>query len=284
MLVSERPGQSTILIIDLNKPKLTSARVKTKHITRAKYYVTCIVVSVLSMLAATAFLSQRNRENEEKLRQMNVQLSALKAQIPERADTSKLRGYIEHIEKKLSSINKTLLKRGVRGFSKDAAGGGSEVLSSLPLVENYALMDQYVSRVLSGISNVPLGYPGQPSVTSRFGFRNDPYDFSRTEFHPGLDFRGNQGDAVKSTAGGKVVRAGWFSGYGKCVRVKHIAGYETLYGHLSKIVVREGETITAGQLIGKVGSTGRSTGAHLHYEVRLHNKLINPVKFLNLVN
>ena len=144
--------------------------------------------------------------------------------------------------------------------------------------------DSYLNSVVTAVAFTPMGYPRISSLTSRFGYRNDPFSSARAEYHPGIDFKGNYGDAVKCTANGRVVSAGWAGGYGNCVRVKHNNGFETVYGHLSRITVKVGQKVNVGDKIGQVGSTGRSTGAHLHYEVRQNGKPVNPTKFLTLNN
>ena len=102
--------------------------------------------------------------------------------------------------------------------------------------------------------------------------------------HSGIDFKGEKGDEAKCTANGRVESAGWYGGYGNCVRIMHANNIETLYGHLSRITVKVGQEVTAGQKIGEVGSTGRSTGTHLHYEIRKNGKPVNPVSYLSLNN
>jgi murein DD-endopeptidase MepM/ murein hydrolase activator NlpD len=121
-------------------------------------------------------------------------------------------------------------------------------------------------------------------MTSVFGYRGDPFNSEHAENHPGIDFRGAMGDAVKCTANGKVVHASWYGGYGNCIIIKHMGDYQTLYGHLSHINVKVGEEVKVGDVIGLVGSTGHSTGAHLHYEVRKNGTPVNPAKFLTLNN
>jgi murein DD-endopeptidase MepM/ murein hydrolase activator NlpD len=98
--------------------------------------------------------------------------------------------------------------------------------------------------------------------------------------HSGLDFRASSGDPVRATAIGKVVNAGWQGGYGQMVEIDHGNGLSTRYGHLSKIIARVGQSIQIGQVIGEVGSTGRSTGPHLHYETRIDGEAVDPQKFL----
>ena len=95
-----------------------------------------------------------------------------------------------------------------------------------------------------------------------------------------MDFRAPMGSPARVTAPGIVVKAGWNGGYGRMVEVEHAGGFTTRYGHLSKILVKEGQKLAVGDIVGKVGSSGRSTGPHLHYEVRRKGDAIDPVRFL----
>jgi len=117
-------------------------------------------------------------------------------------------------------------------------------------------------------------------INNEFGYRRNPFNGRGYEFHAGMDIDGNRGDLVAASANGTVITAGWEGGYGNLIEVDHGNGIKTRYGHLSKIGVQVGDTIQRGQLIGLIGSTGRSTGPHLHYEVRLNDKPINPRRFL----
>ena len=117
-------------------------------------------------------------------------------------------------------------------------------------------------------------------INNEFGFRRNPFGGRSYEFHPGLDISGDRGDAIIAPANGTVVRAGWTGGYGNLIEVDHGNGLLTRYGHLSKIEVQIGDVIERGQEIGLIGSTGRSTGPHLHFEIRLGDKAINPRRFL----
>ena len=110
--------------------------------------------------------------------------------------------------------------------------------------------------------------------------RIDPF-LARPAMHTGLDFRGDTGEAIRVTAGGTVVSAGWSGGYGRMVEVDHGNGLSTRYGHLSEIDVKVGQTVKAGQTVGRMGSTGRSTGPHLHYETRIDGEAVDPQKFLH---
>lgn len=128
---------------------------------------------------------------------------------------------------------------------------------------------------------VPLGLPLQTRFrfTSDFGGRMDPINGS-ARMHEGQDLAGDYGSAVYSTADGKITHAGWENGYGQLVKIQHINGIETRYGHLSQIDVKVGQKISRGEKIGDMGNSGRSTGTHLHYEVRLNGKAVNPMTFI----
>lgn len=116
------------------------------------------------------------------------------------------------------------------------------------------------------------------TISSGYGNRIDPI-YGTTKFHAGLDFPADPGDAVFSTAKGRVVFAGWKGGYGNCIDIDHGYNYLTRYGHLNKILVKQGQEVVRGDKIGEVGSTGKSTGPHLHYEVRFKDEPQNPVNY-----
>ncbi|MET0676625.1 MAG: peptidoglycan DD-metalloendopeptidase family protein [Bradyrhizobium sp.] len=138
-----------------------------------------------------------------------------------------------------------------------------------------------MQRLNATLSLVPYRKPvvGEVEFTSGFGVRSDPF-LGRPAMHTGLDFRAATGDPVRVTANGRVVSSGWSGGYGRMVEVDHGNGLATRYGHLSEIHVKVGDVVKIGQVIGAVGSTGRSTGPHLHYETRIDGDAVDPQKFL----
>lgn len=125
----------------------------------------------------------------------------------------------------------------------------------------------------------PSVWPVRGWISSRFGYRVSPFT-GRRELHKGLDIVNRKGTPVVVTADGRVVFAGYKHGYGKMVIVDHGLDKLTKYGHLSKISVHCGDSVTRGQELGKIGSTGRSTGPHLHYEVVVNGKAVDPVDYL----
>jgi murein DD-endopeptidase MepM/ murein hydrolase activator NlpD len=129
------------------------------------------------------------------------------------------------------------------------------------------------------VDKIPFYHPVQSShrFTSGFGKR-----WGR--LHAGADFAAAHGTPIYATADGTIVHAGWSSGYGRLIKIKHAFGIETRYGHLSKIRVKVGQKVSRGDRIGDMGNTGRSTGTHLHYEIRNNGKAVNPMNYLKAAN
>lgn len=138
-----------------------------------------------------------------------------------------------------------------------------------------------LERVKAFAVRFPFANPApNRKITSLFGNRIDPF-FGKLALHAGIDFRLKSGSRVKATGTGTVIHAGTAGGYGIMVEIDHGNGITTRYGHLSKVLVNEGDKVSAGDLIALSGSTGRSTGPHLHYEVRRDGRAIDPMRFLN---
>lgn len=139
------------------------------------------------------------------------------------------------------------------------------------------LTDKERAKILGYLFNKPI----RGRFTSGFGIRKDPFS-GWAGYHPGIDISAPYGSSVRSSKEGRVIFAGWYGGYGKCIIVRHLFGFETVYGHLSSIGVNKDQWVKVGQYLGRVGSTGRSTGAHLHFEVRKYGRPINPVRLSGL--
>ncbi len=169
------------------------------------------------------------------------------------------------------------------GDGKSPTGGPFIPAANLHFVERTALLN----RLLDDIANLrrsaaamPLAAPvAARSISSRFGYRMDPF-LNRPALHAGLDFVAPAGTEVRATAPGLVVSAGVNGGYGQMVEIRHADGVSTRYAHLSAILVQKGIHVSAGTPIGRVGSTGRSTGPHLHYETRRNGEPVNPALYL----
>lgn len=124
----------------------------------------------------------------------------------------------------------------------------------------------------------PVSNKDLKQTASGYGVRIDPI-YKTSKFHEGMDFSANIGTPIYATGNGTVTKAGWQSGYGRVVVINHGYGFETLYAHMNKINVRVGQKVNRGETIGEVGNSGKSTGPHLHYEVHVKGRVVNPVNY-----
>ena len=149
-----------------------------------------------------------------------------------------------------------------------------------PTLERLNLALQRMDALERTLIAIPSGKPSSTGMlSSSYGYRRDPFTGGGA-MHSGIDFKGPHGLPIRAAAGGRVTLAGWKSGYGKTVEITHGNGLMTRYAHLSKISVATGQKVEQGIRLGAMGSTGRSTGTHLHFEVRLNGNAINPRPFL----
>jgi murein DD-endopeptidase MepM/ murein hydrolase activator NlpD len=200
---------------------------------------------------------------------------------------------LQELESRLGAVeNRAGVSKLERSSNKPGGGAtNSQISDPFQMLEVFDTMLQNntgrfektltpLDRTMRREAAVPAGFPTTGRITSKFGNRIGPRT-GRLERHTGWDIATNMGAAVRVTAPGVVEVAGWTSqGYGLHLVIDHGYGYKTLYGHLSQLRVKAGQVVSSGDLIGLVGSTGNSTGPHLHYEVRLGNTPINPSGFL----
>jgi murein DD-endopeptidase MepM/ murein hydrolase activator NlpD len=230
----------------------------------------------------------QSKANAERSR-LNLQITSLKlrsanqlASLQEEKDlllskaVSELNERSEQIETIMGKIGVTV---NGRKLPKSDQNRGGPFIEFKPGIQDDLLYkaDVYMETIRA----LPLGRPVHATITSRFGPRKDPVN-SKRGFHEGIDLKAPLGEKIYATAAGVVVKAGRNGSYGKYVEIDHQNGYRTGFGHMKKFFVSEGERVKRGQLIGQVGNTGRSTGAHLHYEVRYKEKPVNPLKFMQV--
>ncbi len=132
------------------------------------------------------------------------------------------------------------------------------------------------------VNDTPSIVPNFGNITSLFGWRRSPFGLGR-DFHSGIDIAAPDSTEIHATAPGTVETAGWMGGYGYTVRIKHKYGFETIYGHCSRLAVSQGDSVAKGQLVAYVGQTGSATGNHCHYEIRLGNVSINPYPYMSRI-
>lgn len=247
--------------------------------------------------ALQAKVAQQQTELAQAQRASQAQVNALAARLGElQAQATRLNALGE----RLTQMGK--LKDGEFDFDEPVGvGGGDEPVSDMPvqsLKQDLGQLEQQFSasgqqlNVLASLmfdhqleqNSVPSRMPIRNTyITSGFGGRADPFD-GGSAFHKGVDFHANVGDPVMSVADGVVSYAGVRGGYGNVVEVDHGNGYVTRYAHNSRLVVKVGDLVRAGQQVAKAGSSGRSTGAHVHFEVWADGRVVNPRKFLGDTN
>jgi len=197
----------------------------------------------------------------------------------------------QKIKDAISNINKSIKAQNqyfnpLAGGKKDSAGGTFE---AAPEVDNEELLKK-MQEVFLGIDNltyyrevmqnVPVGKPvWSYHLSSPFGKRADPFN-KKSAKHKGVDLASNKGNIITVMANGKVIRNEWINGYGNCIEIDHGNGFKTKYAHLNKSYVKKGQMVKQGDKIAEVGSTGRSTGPHLHYEVLYNGVNVDPMAFI----
>jgi murein DD-endopeptidase MepM/ murein hydrolase activator NlpD len=198
----------------------------------------------------------------------------------------------ERIDKRARQMQSVLNDLGIevgRTSAEDATGGPFIPLK--PPQSDASAFETQLYRINVGraqmdlyrrtLDEVPVRKPvvGETDMTSSFGMRMHPI-LRRLAIHTGIDLRGDVGEPVRATATGKVTIAGRQGGYGNMVEISHGNGLATRFGHLSEISVKVGQVVRIGEMVGRIGSTGLSTGPHLHYETRVNGEAVDPQKFL----
>lgn len=215
--------------------------------------------------AESAVISYQQNERAElaRIAERQKALAALGAQLLE-----------ERYQAKLAELEALGVDVAVGGPFEAASEGDATFRE---LFSNWKKLDNLHDGAIAVPSDKPVK---AASLTSSFGTRTDPFK-GRRAMHGGIDLAGPVGTPIYATADGVVLRSGWNSGgYGNMVEIDHGNGIVTRYAHMSQVLIKKGARISRGQQIGKMGSTGRSTGSHLHYEVRIDGKPVNPIPFM----
>ncbi|PZU05318.1 MAG: hypothetical protein DI619_00860 [Francisella sp.] len=253
-------------------------------------FIICLVVALFFFIynySYTQFIATENQRLLIKNYELSQKVVSLNNSI-ENAIGNRI-NKLDRANTLIDSIRKYLKDKGAQADQKlkqlaDSSQNKDYIKvgdSHLLKVEKPLYNEQQLTYLLEEIQSVPLGFPHQGRMTSGFGERIHPITRA-ISMHEGIDLSGVIGAPVKSTASGIVVFAGRNRGYGNVIKIQHEHGYMTVYAHLSKIQVSDGQLVHAGDIIGNLGDTGRSTGPHLHYEVRYNNMPVNPTSYLSL--
>ena len=267
-----------ILVVGYGGKKAKSFRIRKKFL-KGAFLGGALSLGSLCVFSIFTFYQNHSLKDElAQVRERKERLELLLAQ--ERERNSRLESYrerVEELEESLIAIDKFLRKKGIRSVRKGVGGASGKI--ELFNIDYVTFLQKEAETLRKYLTRIPIGPPVWGKVSSRFGYRRDPFS-GRYEFHDGVDIKAPWGTPVRATAEGKVIYAGWKAGYGKTVIIRHAYGFKTLYAHLSKIKVKKGRWVKSGQVIGYVGSTGKSTGPHVHYEVWRYSRKQNPIKYM----
>jgi murein DD-endopeptidase MepM/ murein hydrolase activator NlpD len=227
------------------------------------------VVKNVATLIRFRRVQQENQTLKEHYRSLQSRVATLEAESAQLREMAKALGL---------NLDDTL----PRGKQSAGAGGPVEIHFFAREVERVESelkrLRRHLEQEAVRLATTPTGWPVKGPTTDRFGVRRNPFG-EGYEFHSGLDLSAGHGESVRATADGVVVYAAYRYDYGNLVVVDHGNGITTFYGHLSAIRVRVGEPVRRGTVVGLAGSTGRSTGSHVHYEIRVDDRPVNPLMF-----
>lgn len=260
-------SRSRIQRIRIEKKTVTTFIVITLVLTAASVFGFYGLTQHASHLI-TAFENQRLRAENDRQRQ----------------ELEKLNNRVEKVE---DTSRKLAEKSGVVAVGSTGGAGGPALPLEEPELETLQVKMSRLERELRAYETLlrergytPSIWPVSGTLEGGFGGRRNPFGGGGYEFHSGQDIEAAPGAPVVSGASGRVSFVGWQNGYGQLVVVDHGGGLTTRYGHLSHIDVSLGQSVARGELVGRVGSTGRSTGPHLHYEVRINDEPVNPLQYM----
>jgi murein DD-endopeptidase MepM/ murein hydrolase activator NlpD len=274
----KKKDTTTIIFVNKDQNAKKPIQLPTSFVKHWKWYAFGLCSSFVLLLTAVLYLAFNSNTVREIKAELALELKQHKKELA-KADTSIIREQYRSLNQKLSKLNAVIKSKGIK-MSRIENIGGEDNANLLSTEETGALYENYLHKFIYYLDRIPVGYPHPGKITSKFGYRENPFTGSVVETHKGIDIKAVFGSIVNSTANGVVTFAGYKGGYGNLIILSHGNGMQTLYGHLSKILVKQGQTIGSGQIIGKVGSTGRSTGPHLHYEIHQNGRAINPKPFL----
>lgn len=278
--MNPKKEKTTVLFVNKNAQGIKPMQISSKLILNWKKYLAAMLLVFFGLIGTIVFLTSNNLKQSQIREALSQKIQSMHVTYAQ-VDTNAIRDKFTTIDKELVTINGYLRARGIKSTLK-VPEGGEEDHDIISTDEISGFYDNYLKKIIYNISYTPLGYPYPGAITSTFGHRENPFSGEGVETHKGVDIRAAWGSPVKAMAKGEVEFAGLRGGFGNCIMLKHGNGFETLYGHLSKILVSVGQKIEIGQQIGNIGSTGRSTGPHLHYEVHKNGEKIDPKNFLTL--
>jgi murein DD-endopeptidase MepM/ murein hydrolase activator NlpD len=292
----------TLLILSPTKGKIRELKVKKKIFwSLASLFLLLLVfggfgiyqhIDTLEIRKRIRILQKENQDTEKKLLEVAAQLDSMRKQLVKLHDFDKKIRIIANLEQppvQISGIGGVSPEEGIlesiRRESRETRISRlrqqMETLQDLMEKQEISFreLEQNLKHKQKLLAHTPSIWPTSGWLTSGFGYRRSPFTGLK-EFHKGLDIATKKGTPVIATGDGFVAEAGKDTELGKYIRIDHGFGFSTYYCHLAEILVKRGQRIKRGQIIGKVGNTGRSTGTHLHYEVRVNGLAVNPLRYI----
>jgi murein DD-endopeptidase MepM/ murein hydrolase activator NlpD len=272
---------NTIIFVPHAKARFRKLTVSTRLL--ALTGAGAVVVLVSSIAFGWAFFSSTRRDHQY--------LQALAENARLASTTATLSRQLDGLSRQLDEFDSRTQRLAiVAGLSQSGHGvGGPMAISpssgpelsdrSARIGSRLAALESQFARRSTIVSSTPTVAPVRGLLNSGFGSRQDPFT-GEEAFHSGVDISTRRDEPVLATAEGVVIKSGWNGDYGQTVEIAHATGFTTVYGHLDAILVKDGQRVSRGERVGLVGSTGRSTGPHLHYEVRQGDRVVNPVDYI----
>ena len=269
----------TVLIIGNDDEDVKSFELNRSLITNYKKYLVYAGSALLAVFVICLTVFAYSLKVSLDKSSLNSQLISVNEKL-NKYDSLQLSQKLNKIDNNLSMIDGYLKERGLL-HTQNIGGTPSnrKIETQFDKINFYENQSEIFYNTLR---DLPLGYPYNGTKSSDYGYRRNPFGGFSSEFHGGVDFKGPMGDPIYATGDGIVNRCDWYNGYGNAVVIDHESGYQSLFGHLSSVNVVQGQQIKAGDVIGFLGSTGRSTGPHLHYEIRKDGNDISPEPFLKV--
>ena len=262
------------------------ARARFRKLTISSRFLALAAASVAGVLLAAvafawAYFASANRGREYRM--------ALAENARLRSTTADLHQRLDGISRRMSDFEARTRRLAIVAGLTDPARGGVGGPGAAPeadwknqsalLDTRLSMLEKQFSRRSAQIASTPTVWPVRGAVSSGYGLRSDPFNGS-SSVHEGIDISTSRGEPVLATADGTVLLSGWAGEYGRAIEIVHNDRYITLFGHLQETLVKEGQVVKRGDRVGLVGSSGRSTAPHLHYEVRVDGRPVNPLEYI----
>ncbi len=272
---------NTIIFVPHARARFRKLTISTRFLAVASGSVAAVLLAAVGF--AWAYFASAGRDREYRF--------AMAENARLRSTTKDLHQRLDGISRRMSDFEartrRLAIVAGLTDSARNGVGGPVVAPEDNPdwnrqsdlLDTRLSLLENQFSRRSAQIASTPTVWPVRGAVSSGYGLRTDPFD-SRTSVHEGIDISTSRGEPVLATADGKVLLSGWAGEYGRAIEIVHNDRYVTLFGHLQETLVKEGEVVHRGDRVGLVGSTGRSTAPHLHYEVRVDGRPVNPLEYI----